>query len=235
MAGQIETMKSIRKAHDEVFKKQIDKGKFEFSNFKSNKEFFKSLKAGKNKRILEIGSATGYFLDYLHSQGHTNLYGCDVTKVALDYAKKKNKAIDYRLITGKGLPFKSDFFDLVISFDTVEHIHDIKSHFSEVKRILKKGGRYSFSTPQKYVDIIYNIHKIHKLFKGHCSLQTRHSLKKTARELGFENISFTRIPYRITWSLKERVPKAINFTIPAIKSLTEKSFFQPSIFCIMKK
>jgi len=226
---------NLAKIQDRIFKDVIGRGELEFSNFQSNREFFESLGIRKNQRILEIGSATGYFLDYLYSLGYREVYGCDITKVALDFAKKKNKNITYKLITHNKLPFKADYFGFVLSFDTVEHIPDIKLHFKEVKRILKKGGIYAFSTPHKYVDIIYNIHKIHKLFIGHCSLQTRYSLRKISKEIGFSSISFRRIPYHVTKSLKERVPKGMKFTVPVIKGITENRLFQPSIYCIMKK
>jgi SAM-dependent methyltransferase len=227
--------KNIAKTQDRIFKEVIEKGDLEPSNFESNTEFFESLKIGKGQRILEIGSTTGYFLNNVYSLGYRNLHGCDITKVALNFAKKKNKNITYRLITNNKLPFKADYFDVVLSFDTIEHIPDIKLHFKEAKRILKKGGFYAFSTPHKYVDIAYNIHKINKLFKGHCSLQTRYSLRKIAKELGFSSISFRRIRYHVTKSLKERVPKGMEFTVPVIKRITENRLFQPSIYCIMKR
>jgi ubiquinone/menaquinone biosynthesis C-methylase UbiE len=223
------------KLYDNAFKGIVEEGNLERSNFQSNKEFFESLGVGKKQRILEIGSGAGHFLGDLYCKGYTNLYGCDITRVALNYAKKKNKKINYRLIKGKKLPFSSGFFDVILSFDTVEHIPDIKSHFSEAKRVLKKGGCYAFSTPHLFVDTIYHLHKLKEVRRGHVSLQTKHSLRKTAKELGFDNISFKRIPYRVTWNLKKRMTKHLTFTLPLVKLLTENKVFQPSIFCIMRK
>jgi SAM-dependent methyltransferase len=45
------------------------------------------------------------------------------------------------------LTFKDDSFDLAISTEVMEHVHDPKLAFREVHRVLKKGGLYAFTIP----------------------------------------------------------------------------------------
>jgi len=44
------------------------------------------------------------------------------------------------------LPFENKSFDVVMSSDFVEHVEDLVTAFSEMSRILKKGGLFIFDT-----------------------------------------------------------------------------------------
>jgi len=235
----MDNLEKEAKLMDETYRKKIENGEYEFSNFASNKKFFKSLNFKKNYKILEIGSGTGYFLGYLYNKGFHNVHGCDISRVVISYAKKKNKNIKYCLVTSDKLPFKSNYFDAALSLDTVEHLPHIKAHFQEVRRVLKKGGIYAFATPQKYIEVmyelIYNPHQIRNLRKGHCSSQTKFSLKKMFKQLNYTEISFKKVPYKVTRHLKNRVPKRLMFMFPLIKKIAESNIIKPTLYCVMKK
>ncbi|MEM3154791.1 MAG: class I SAM-dependent methyltransferase [Candidatus Woesearchaeota archaeon] len=47
----------------------------------------------------------------------------------------------------KPFPLKDHTFDAAISFNTFEHIPEFETTFKETFRVLKKGGRFIFSTP----------------------------------------------------------------------------------------
>jgi len=71
-------------------------------------------------------------------------YGVDPDKEALD--KKtliKNKAVG----VVENLPFKSNFFDLVVSEWGLEHLPDTQKAFRKIYRVLKPGGKVIFLTP----------------------------------------------------------------------------------------
>lgn len=50
---------------------------------------------------------------------------------------------------GTKLPVDSDSFDVVISFQVIEHVEDDKNFVSEAKRVLKPGGRLIITTPNR--------------------------------------------------------------------------------------
>ena len=57
----------------------------------------------------------------------------------------KNSAIRSEDITA--LSYADDFFDLVITSDTLEHVPDVRTALAETRRILKPGGYHIFTTP----------------------------------------------------------------------------------------
>jgi len=94
------------------------------------------------------------------------------------------------------MPFSDATFDVVLSFDVLEHISDAKGHLSEVRRILKTGGFYMFQTPNKLTNMPFEIIKSRSFTenkKYHCSLQTFWSLKKTTNCHSFA-FTFVKIP-----------------------------------------
>jgi ubiquinone/menaquinone biosynthesis C-methylase UbiE len=222
--------------YEDYAKEQIKQGNLIFSNFRANKLFFEKLGAKRSMRILEVGCYTGYFLEHIYKKGFHALAGCDVTRTALEYGKKQNKDIIYREIVGERLPFNDKQFDLVISFDTVEHIPDVDKHLREVFRVLKKGGMYAFSTPEKYSDILYNITEVGKeYFRAHCSLQTRGSLKRKGKRAGFGSIAFEHVPYEVTDTMRKKVPRPVHFLLPVLKAVANNRLYQPTIYCVMRK
>ena len=93
----------------------------------------------KNKNILDIGCGTGYA---------TIGTGIDIDPEAICYAKKHYKA-NFLVGDATNLPFENGTFDAVTSFETIEHIKDYKKYLTEIKRVLKPGGKLILSTPRK--------------------------------------------------------------------------------------
>ncbi len=51
--------------------------------------------------------------------------------------------------TGRQLPFEDGYFDLVISYDVLEHVQDEGLALAEISRVLKTGGELIISVPNK--------------------------------------------------------------------------------------
>jgi len=49
------------------------------------------------------------------------------------------------------LPFSGSSFDVVVSFETIEHVKSPRAFLAESKRVLKQGGLLILSTPNKEV------------------------------------------------------------------------------------
>ncbi len=53
----------------------------------------------------------------------------------------------YLLEQGKGIPVASEYFDTVISLNTLEHVYDIHRVIAEIRRVLKPTGKLIFIVP----------------------------------------------------------------------------------------
>ena len=100
----------------------------------------------KNKKILDIGCSGGEFGVYLRKRG-AHVTGVDISSKFINEAKKNlDKAHKVDLNDGK-LPFKNNQFDLVIASEVLEHLFRPNRIIKESKRVIKKGGKIVFSTP----------------------------------------------------------------------------------------
>jgi SAM-dependent methyltransferase len=102
--------------------------------------------ASNDSRVLDIGCATGGFLNYLRSQGFKNLSGIDPTEKYIDYAKKIN-GYNIKLGSAESIPFNGNSFDLLIMDQVLEHLIDPIKAFREAKRVLADGGLFCVGVP----------------------------------------------------------------------------------------
>lgn len=110
----------------------------------------------KGKNVLDIASGEGYG-SHLMSRFAGNVCGVDIDNESVELAKKKYKSnnLIYKQGSATQIPFDDNTFDVVVSFETIEHIAEHNQMISEVKRVLKKDGILIISTPDKmyYSDI----------------------------------------------------------------------------------
>jgi len=168
--------------------------KNELGNIQSSLDYFLTFNISKNVKILDVGCNYGSLVYNLYKLGYKNVFGVDINKSSIIEGKKKYKEISNNLFIQEDnkLIFNNNSFDIVLMFDVIEHLKEV-SYFleNEVYRILKKDGFFIFQTPNKYLNIPWEIISQKSLFNWrnyHCSLQTKTSLKKYLNRSGFRNI-----------------------------------------------
>ena len=114
-------------------------------------------KLTKNKVVLDVACGTGYGSDYLIKNDARRVIGLDISEEAIKYAKNNYKNLNLNFIVGDStkLPFKNDHFDIIVSFETIEHLKEYKKFLGECKRVLKDGGVFICSTPNKRFNSIF--------------------------------------------------------------------------------
>lgn len=113
-------------------------------------EFFK-LKPG--DKILDIGCAKAFLLYDLAALGKFELYGLDISQYALNRRPVRLKA-KLTKGTAEKLPYEDNFFDLVISINTLHNLprDGVIRALKEIGRV-SKGNSYvvvdSYRTPEE--------------------------------------------------------------------------------------
>lgn len=92
------------------------------------------LKNVRGQTVLEVGAGRGY-LSNLLSEKHT-VTASDI--VIPKELKKRYPKINWRPANIEKLPFKDNSFDTVITTHTLEHVQDLQSAISEVRRVAKQ-------------------------------------------------------------------------------------------------
>ena len=96
------------------------------------------------RRLLDIGCATGIFMQAAQNRGFT-VYGIDASAYAVAQAKKTFPH-QVNLGTLTTVKFPSRSFDLITLFDVFEHLHDPEADLSRCHKVLKSGGLLVINT-----------------------------------------------------------------------------------------
>lgn len=107
----------------------------------------------KNNKVLDTACGDGYGTKLLAETEADEVWGADINQQAIETAKNKYSAenLHFRIVDGVDMPFEDNYFDVVISFETIEHIKDYQSFIKEIKRVLKPSGKLIISTPDRKI------------------------------------------------------------------------------------
>jgi len=104
------------------------------------------------KKVLDVGCGTGNNLMLFASLG-MGLYGCEVgesiVKLARERLRKCGYNADIRVGENRNLPFDSNFFDYLVSWNVIHYEENKKNMdeaIAEYARVLKPRGRIFVST-----------------------------------------------------------------------------------------
>jgi 2-polyprenyl-3-methyl-5-hydroxy-6-metoxy-1,4-benzoquinol methylase len=104
-------------------------------------------------RVLDCACGTGYGSKILLAGMAQEYMGVDIDSETIDYAKAKYPLAEkgsYLCASGTSLPFESEAFDYICSFETLEHIEEENGLLLEFARVLKKTGKLIISTPNEW-------------------------------------------------------------------------------------
>lgn len=101
---------------------------------------------GNGKRVLELGASLGYFSKVFRDRGF-KVQITDVSPYIIKKAKKFQKDASFSVENiEKGINTAGQF-DVIFAFEVLEHLKDPKSALANVRKKLKNGGVFIFSTP----------------------------------------------------------------------------------------
>jgi len=110
-----------------------------------------------NKRVLDAACGAGYGSYYLSTKEAGKVYGIDIESSAIEWANttysKLSNNLNFSIDDINSLKHKDDDFDVVVSFETLEHLPVLDNYFKEIKRVLKKDGLFIVSVPDYNTNI----------------------------------------------------------------------------------
>jgi ubiquinone/menaquinone biosynthesis C-methylase UbiE len=230
-------MSDLKELYNESWSTHFNKGGEDFGDVELSLSFLEQTKKlNKYHNILEIGGGIGKLSHMLQSNGYQNIICTDYSDTAVAYGKLKFPELNLKVMDACSLNFETNFFDRCISFDLVEHLPNIDSHFKEVFRVLNKNGIYLFQTPNIITNFIHETIKFKNLKWRiyHPSLQSVGSLKQKLESAGFKKIYFYKIAPLNEYKLKQ-LPPYLRIVFNNIPWKILPHFMQIGIWCICEK
>ena len=102
------------------------------------------------KEVLDVASGEGYGTFALLRAGASAVIGVDRSAEACEHARQKY-GVDARPGDAQRIPLPDDSVDVVVSFETIEHVEDPNAFLDECQRVLRPGGTLVISTPNASV------------------------------------------------------------------------------------
>ena len=94
---------------------------------------------------LDVGCGVGILLARLNTERQCKVFGVDISHKAIEIAKQAGiPGLSCQLPI---LPLDSDFFDVVIATEVIEHLLDPKKTIDQMCRVLRGNGTMILSTP----------------------------------------------------------------------------------------
>lgn len=123
------------------------------------------------RAVLDIACGEGYGSNLI-AQKALSVIGVDNAPKVIRHAAAKYRRENLKFLTGDCLkiPLPPQSVDVVVSFETIEHISRHERFISEIKRVLRPGGILIISSPDKteYSERYgqHNDHHVRELYRG---------------------------------------------------------------------
>ena len=103
----------------------------------------------RGREVLDAGCGVGYGSAFLAREA-SRVLGVDRDEGAIAYARVHYlvPGVEFRVGDLVDLDLPDASFDVVCSFETIEHLADVDAYLREMTRVLRPGGAYLVSTPQ---------------------------------------------------------------------------------------
>lgn len=155
--------------------------------------------------VLDVGCGVGKFLSNLRSEKGVQVYGVEISEVAVERGKK---LYGLDIIHGElvDAPFSPKSFDLITAWFSLEHMPDPEKEIAIMKKMLKDNGNIIIGLPNsKSLNAwLFKDRWYHLDCPRHLHLWNTTSLNKLLGKYGLEitSIVFDKTPWGLLGSLQ---------------------------------
>lgn len=177
---------------------------------------------------MDFGCGEGYGVNIL-SQAAADITAVDTSREAIDAAQEKHCGDNLRFVPIVSTQdilhrFEKGSFDAIVSFQVIEHVDDVDEYLLAIKALLRSGGKFYCTTPNRSVRLLpfqnpwnkfhireYNLKDLDRTFRKHfdefeikgitanqeiLDIETRRVLKNSIVLWPFTNIL---VPQKYVW------------------------------------
>ena len=158
----------------------------------------------KTNRILDTGCGRGWFLEEAKKRGW-EVYGTEFSEAAIELCKKKGIQMKSGALSSD--QFEPGYFDVITSFEVIEHIHNPVVDLKEIHSFLRSGGLFYCTTPnfnsvmRYYLKEKYNVIE----YPEHLTYYTKKTLT-----FAIEKFPFTPYKFRSTGISITRIKQSLS-------------------------
>lgn len=145
--------------------------------------------------LLDMGCGSGLYFPVLAGKAE-RITGVDISSEMVKASQhlldaKGINTISVRTGSAEELPFEDESFDAVLGFDVLHHIPDVERALSEVRRVLRPGGRFVSIEPNVLNPIVWFAHALPPEERG----ALRHNYPWAIKRLVTKHIGLPRSRY----------------------------------------
>lgn len=151
----------------------------------------------KTNTLLDVGCGRGWFLEEAKKRGW-EVYGTEYSETAVNLCRAKG----IQMVAGKldALTFLTKNFDVITSFEVIEHINNPNEELENINKLLRSGGLFYCTTPNFNSLLRYYLKADYNMigYPEHLSYYTKKTLNRVVQQNGFKNIKFLSTGISIT-------------------------------------
>jgi ubiquinone/menaquinone biosynthesis C-methylase UbiE len=101
--------------------------------------------------VLDVACGTGVGTEFLRASGARTVWGLDIDPEAIAFAKARYTRCEFAQSDAAALRLPNNSLDVVVSFETLEHLQDHGKFLRECRRVLRPDGILICSTPNRAI------------------------------------------------------------------------------------
>ena len=151
----------------------------------------------KTNKLLDVGCGIGYFLEEAKKRGW-EVYGTEYTEEAIEICSNKGISMQKGVLTPSNYDLES--FDIITSFEVIEHINNPREELNNFYKLLRKGGLVYVTTPNFNSILRYRLKSAYNVisYPEHLSYYTPKTLNKVFIQSGFKTKTITTTGFSFT-------------------------------------